>query len=105
MAAAVTTSQFDTEVLQSELPVLVDFWASWCGPCRAIAPALDEISKELEGKAKVLKVDVDAEGDLANKYSVMSIPALIVFKGGQEVERHVGGLPKPQLAAMLERHM
>jgi thioredoxin 1 len=101
---AVTTANFDEEVLKSDVPVLVDFWATWCGPCRAIAPAVEEIAQELEGKAKVKKVDVDSEGDLAAKYNIMSIPALVVFKDGKEVDRMVGTAPKDQLKAFVESH-
>ncbi|MBL8047938.1 MAG: thioredoxin [Chthonomonas sp.] len=105
MAASVTTSQWDTEVLNSDVPVLVDFWATWCGPCRMIGPSIDELSSEYAGKAKVLKLNVDEEGDIGAKYGVMSIPALLVFKGGQLVEQNVGAMPKPQIAAMLDRHI
>jgi thioredoxin 1 len=101
-AAAVTTSAFQSDVLQSEVPVLVDFWAAWCGPCRMIGPHVDAISEEFSGKAKVFKVDVDAEGDLAEQYRVHSIPSLIFFKGGQEVERLVGVVNKKVIAEKLE---
>jgi thioredoxin 1 len=102
---ALTAADFDKEVLQSDLPVLVDFWATWCGPCMAIAPHVEAIATELEGKAKVYKVDVDSDGDVAARYGVMSIPALIVFKGGQEVDRMVGAGPKDAIKAMLLRHV
>lgn len=102
---AVTAAQFEGEVLGSEVPVLVDFWAEWCGPCKAIGPSVEQLATEYAGKAKVYKVDVDAEGELAMKYGIMSIPALIVFKGGKEVDRMVGAAPKPQLAALLDRHI
>lgn len=102
---ALTSAEFDREVLQSEVPVLIDFWAAWCGPCVAIAPHVEAIAGELDGKAKVFQVDVDAEGELAAKFGVMSIPALLVFKGGQEVDRMVGAGPKDQIKAMVERHM
>lgn len=85
MAASVTTSQWESEVINSDVPVLVDFWATWCGPCRMIGPSIDELSTEYAGKAKVLKVNVDEEGEIGSRYVVMSIPALIVFKGGQVV--------------------
>jgi thioredoxin 1 len=102
---ALTSADFEKEVLQSDVPVLVDFWATWCGPCLAIAPHVEAIAGELAGKAKVFKVDVDSDGDIAAKYGVMSIPALIVFKGGQEVDRMVGAGPKDHIKALLERHV
>lgn len=100
-----TASAFDQQVLNSDVPVLVDFWAEWCGPCKAIGPSIEQLASEFEGKAKVFKVDVDSEGELAQRYGIMSIPALVVFKGGKEVDRMVGAAPKPQLAALLERHI
>ena len=102
---ALTAAEFDQEVLKSDVPVLIDFWATWCGPCVAIGPHIEAVADELAGKAKVFKVDVDAEGELAAKFGVMSIPALLVFKGGQEVDRMVGAGPKDQIKAMVERHM
>lgn len=102
---AITTADFEKEVVQSDVPVLVDFWATWCRPCLAIAPHVEAIAEELKGRAKVYKVDVDSDGDLAGRFGVMSIPALIVFKGGQEVDRMVGAAPKDQIKAMLERHV
>lgn len=102
---AMTASAFDQQVLNSDVPVLVDFWAEWCGPCKAIGPSIEQLASEFEGKAKVFKVDVDSEGELAQRYGIMSIPALVVFKGGKEVDRMVGAAPKPQLAALLERHI
>ena len=102
---ALTGGDFDQKVLQSDVPVLIDFWATWCGPCIAIAPHIEAIAQEMDGKAKVFKVDVDSEGDLAAKFGVMSIPALLVFKGGQEVDRMVGAGPKDQIKGMLEKHV
>ena len=102
---ALSTADFEKEVLQSDVPVLVDFWATWCGPCMAIAPHVEAIAGELAGKAKVFKVDVDTDGDLASRYGVMSIPALLVFKGGQEVDRMVGAGPKDHIKALVERHV
>jgi thioredoxin 1 len=94
---------FQEKVLNSDVPVLVDFWATWCGPCRAIAPAVEELAAEYAGKAKVYKVDVDHNGEIAEKYGVMSIPALFVFKGGQVVDKQVGAGPKAQLAGLIDR--
>jgi thioredoxin 1 len=102
---AMTTSEFDQQVLQSEVPVLIDFWAEWCGPCKAIGPSIEQLAADYNGKAKVYKVDVDKEGDLAERYGIMSIPALLVFKGGKEVDRMVGAAPKPQIAALIDRHL
>lgn len=96
---------FEREVLQSDVPVLVDFWASWCMPCRMVAPTVEELAKDFQGRAKVAKVDVDAAGQTATKYGVMSIPTLIVFKGGQEVDRAVGVTPKDTLASKLEEQL
>jgi len=100
---AVTTSEFNDKVLSSDIPVLVDFWAEWCGPCKAIGPSVEQLAAEYAGKAKVLKVDVDREGELATRYGVMSIPALLVFKGGKVVEQMVGAAPKAQIAALIDR--
>lgn len=100
---AVTTSSFEQSVLKSDVPVLVDFWAEWCGPCKAIGPSIEQLAAEYEGKAKVFKLDVDSEGELAQQYGVMSIPALLIFKGGKEVDRMVGAAPKAQIAALIDR--
>lgn len=87
MSLALTSSEFEEKVLNSTVPVLVDFWATWCGPCKAIAPTIDEVAKEFDGKAKVFKVDVDANQKLAMDYGIMTIPALLFFKDGKEVAR------------------
>ncbi len=100
---AVTSTNFQQQVLESDVPVLVDFWAEWCGPCKAIGPSIEQLATEYAGKAKVFKLDVDSEGDLAQQYGVMSIPALLVFKGGKEIDRMVGAAPKAQIAALIDR--
>ena len=89
---------FEEEVLKSDLPVLVDFWAEWCGPCRMVSPIVDEIAEELQDKLKVVKVNIDNAQDLAGNYQVMSIPTLLLFKGGEMVEQIVGAVSKDQLS-------
>ena len=96
---------FDDEVIQSETPVLVDFWAEWCGPCKMIAPVLDEIATDLDGKLIIGKLDVDENQSTAMAFGVMSIPTLLLFKNGQPVERIVGFQPKPQLVAKISAHL
>ncbi len=93
----ITNNDFENEVVKSDLPVLVDFWAEWCGPCKIVSPIVDEIAEELKGELKVVKVNVDDAQDLASNYQVMSIPTLVVFKGGEAVERIVGAMAKDQL--------
>ena len=96
-----TTQNFNEEVLQSDVPVMVDFWASWCGPCRMVSPIVDEIAEEVQGKAKVGKVNVDEQGDLASQFGVMSIPTIMVFKNGEAVATSVGAKSKAELLALL----
>ena len=98
----VTDATFQTEVLDSSVPVLVDFWAPWCGPCRAIAPLLDELAGEYAGKAKVVKINVDDHQAVAQRYRVSSIPNLIVFKNGQVAQQIVGAVPKSRLSQALD---
>jgi thioredoxin 1 len=101
MSKNVTTASFEADVLQSSKPVLVDFWAEWCGPCRQVAPILDEISAEYGDKIEIVKVNVDNEPQLAQQYGIVSIPALQVFQGGQLVKQMVGAKPKVALLADL----
>ena len=100
-----TDTNFETEVLGSDVPVLVDFWAVWCAPCRMIAPIVEELATEHEGKLKVAKVDVDSNPQTAIKYNIRSIPTLLVFKGGNVVDQMIGAVPKSMIASRLEKHM
>ncbi len=101
-AVHVTLDNFREEVLRSELPVLVDFWADWCAPCMMLAPIIEEISDELDGKVNVCKIDVDQAQDLAAAYGVISIPTLMIFSKGKEVERTAGYMPKEDVLAFVE---
>ena len=98
-------SNFDAEVLQSDLPVFVDFYADWCGPCKMMSPVIDKLAEEYEGKIKVGKVNVDECSDLAQKYGIMSIPNMIFFKNGQPVDRVVGAIPKPAMKDKFEKNI
>ena len=97
-----TVSNFETEVLAAEKPVLVDFWATWCGPCRMLAPVIAQIAEEQEGKIKVGKIDVDEQPELAVRYGIASIPTLKVFKDGEVVKSSIGVIPKPMIEALFE---
>jgi thioredoxin 1 len=104
-AQAVTTAEFDSTVLQSSVPVLVDFWAAWCGPCRRVAPEVDAVAEELGDQARVVKVDVDSESEIAARYGIQSIPALFIFKGGRVVDQIIGAQPRQAIAAKLKAHV
>lgn len=100
-----TKGNFDEVVVRANKPVLVDFWASWCGPCRAVAPVMEELANDYEGKAVIAKVNVDEEGDLSAKFRVMSIPTIILFKDGQAVDKVVGARPKSEFAKLLDKNI
>lgn len=102
MSEIITSAEFQSKVLQATEPVLVDFFATWCGPCKMLAPTLDAVAAEVADRAKVYKVDVDQSPDVAAMYGVMSVPTLILFKGGQPVKQTVGAQPKPALLAMFD---
>lgn len=97
-----TDSNFTDEIKGSDVPVLVDFWAAWCGPCRMIAPIIDELATEFDGKAKIAKVDVDNNQQVAMQYGIRSIPTILIFKGGEQVESIVGAVPKEQIESKLK---
>jgi len=105
IAKPVTDGEFETKVLKSEQPVLVDFWATWCGPCRMVAPVVEELAKQYEGKLSVAKLDVDANGNTAIEYQVQSIPTLILFKDGKPAQRIVGYMNRDRLLAQLKPHL
>lgn len=105
MARIINSNEFKNEVLNSSDIVLVDFFAEWCGPCKMIAPALEELSSELQGKAKILKLDIDKSGDIAEQFKVMAVPTLIIFKKGKAVDKIVGFQPKNVLKDKLENYI
>ncbi|MEW5995344.1 MAG: thioredoxin [Candidatus Zixiibacteriota bacterium] len=100
---AITDATFEDEVLKSDKTVIVDFWATWCGPCKMIAPILEEIAEEYSDKVKVAKLDVDANNQTAGRFGIMSIPSLLFFKNGEEIDRVIGAVPKSQLVARLDK--
>ena len=104
-ALNLSDTNFEQEVLKSEKPVLVDFWAEWCGPCKIIGPIIEEIASELQSKLKVAKVNVDEAQDLASKYGIMSIPTLIVFKDGNVIDQIIGAMAKEQLIAKISSYL
>jgi thioredoxin 1 len=100
-----TDASFDQDVLRSDVPVLVDFWAEWCGPCRMMSPTIDVVASEYAGKVKVGKVDVDSNNNTAGRYNVRGIPTLLLFKGGQVVEQRVGAIGKADVQKMIDPHV
>ena len=105
MALEVTDATFNEVVLQSDKPVMVDFWAAWCGPCRMVAPIMEQLAAEYEGKAIIAKVDVDSNQEFAAKFGIRNIPTVLLFKGGEVVEKQVGVAPKAIYAQKIEAHL
>jgi thioredoxin 1 len=104
MALEITDANFDTEVINSDKPVLIDFWAVWCGPCKLIAPVVEEVAKEYDGKFKVGKMDIDNNPNVAMKYGIRSIPTLLIFKDGKVVDQIVGAVPKNVITSKMDTY-
>ena len=102
---AITDGSFETEVLKNDNPVLVDFWAEWCGPCRALGPKLEELSQELDGKLKIVKLNIDENPNVTSQFGIRSIPTMIIFKGGESVETLMGNQSKENIAEALNKHI
>ena len=98
----VTRSNFDAEVMKSAVPVIADFWAEWCGPCKMIAPVLKDLARDYKDRIKIAKIDVDAEGELAQQFNIVSIPTILVFSKGQVVKQQIGAVPRPALEKMIK---
>ncbi|MCK5014895.1 MAG: thioredoxin [Candidatus Omnitrophica bacterium] len=105
MEVILTDANFEQEILKSDLPCLIDFWAPWCGPCRMVGPVVEEIAKEYQGKLKVGKVNVDEAPKVASQYKIMSIPTLSIFKNGERVDTVVGAVPKEQIISAIDLHL
>lgn len=104
-AIAINDTTFQTEVIESAVPVLVDFWAPWCGPCRVVGPMVDELARQYPGQLKVVKINVDENNEIASQYGIRSIPTLMLFKGGKRVETLVGVVAKSTLANVVDKHL
>ncbi|MBN9565269.1 MAG: thioredoxin [Alphaproteobacteria bacterium] len=101
----ITDESFETDVIQSDLPVVVDFWAEWCGPCRMLAPVLDELSEELSGKVSIVKINIDENPEIPTSFGIRSIPTLMIFKGGERIAVQTGGSPKTSLKSWIESNI
>ena len=101
----VTDDSFQNDVIDSNLPVLVDFWATWCGPCKAIAPVLDELASTYDGKIRICKYDIDASSEMASRFGVSAVPTLLLFKNGEVVDQNIGMAPRPKLEGLISRNI